>query len=127
MDLQHANCSGGVAKATGATLAPFAAEAMANNPHMNSADLGRLYKKNVGLQAKPRTVRRHKKDALDAIQAADAGSIQQAPGYCRELVERSPGTVATVEVSCSVCCLKTAVGVRCSRVVRSTLFGRVCA
>eukprot|EP00752_Nemacystus_decipiens_P002471 g2327.t1 len=97
VDLQHANCSGGVAKATGATLAPFAAEAMANNPHMNSADLGRLYKKNVGLQAKPRTVRRHKKDALDAIQAADAGSIQQAPGYCRELVERSPGTVATVE------------------------------
>eukprot|EP00752_Nemacystus_decipiens_P013035 g11532.t1 len=97
VDLQHANCSGGVAKATGATLAPFAAEAMANNPNMNSAELGRLYKKNVGLQAKPRTVRRHKKDALDAIQAADAGSIQQAPGYCRELVERSPGTVATVE------------------------------
>ena len=67
VDLQHANCSGGVAKATGATLAPFAAEAMANNPNMNSVELGRLYKKHVGLQSKPRTVRRHKKDALDAI------------------------------------------------------------
>ena len=48
VELEHVNCSGGVAKATGATLAPFAAEAISNNPDMSGAELGRLYKKKVG-------------------------------------------------------------------------------
>ena len=98
VELEHVNCSGGVAKATGATLAPLAAEAIPNNPDMSGAELGRLYKKKVGLKSARRSVRRYKKAAVDGLQSADAGTIQQAPGYCSELVQRSPGSVATVEV-----------------------------
>ncbi|CAB1114729.1 unnamed protein product [Ectocarpus sp. CCAP 1310/34] len=64
---------------------------------MNAAELGRLYKKQKGHKADGRSVRRYKKNAVDALQAAAAGSIQQAPGYCRELVKMSPGSVANVE------------------------------
>ena len=94
MELEHVNCSGGVAKATGATLAPFAAEAISNNPDMSGAE-----QKKVGLKSAGRSVRRYKKAAVDGLRSADAGTIQQAPGYCSELVQRSPGSVATVEVS----------------------------
>ena len=99
VNLDHVNCSGGAAKATAATLAPFAAEAITNNPNMNGAELGGLYKRLKGVAGKDRAVRRHKKNAVDTLQATAAGSIQQAPGYCRELVNMSPGSVATVEVS----------------------------
>ena len=61
---------------------------------MNSAEMGRSYKRQKGVAGKGRTVRRHEKDAVDALQATAAGPIQQAPGYCRELVDIVPGSVA---------------------------------
>ena len=111
VELEHVNCSGGVAKGTGATLAPFAAEAISNNPDMIGAELGHLYKKTVGLKSAGRSVRRYKKAAVDGLRSEDAGTIQQAPGCCSELVQRSPRSVDTVEVSTQPrgCSLKTAV------------------
>ena len=95
---EHSNCSGGKAKGKAASLASFASQAINNGPDMKATEIKRSFEVMSGLQVSQRTVTRARGTAVLARRPAAAGTIQQAPGYCAELVEDSPGSVATVEV-----------------------------
>lgn len=130
VQLEHIGCSGGVAKGKGSTIAGYAAAAIAANLDMKETEMKRSYEQAMGLTSSQRTVSRYTLKAVQAQRSSNAGKIQQAPGYCAELVEHSPGSVASVEVSpklmalifgallCAPCSLETLCCVVRGRVLR---------
>ncbi|CAM9454105.1 unnamed protein product, partial [Ascophyllum nodosum] len=84
---KHSNCSGGKAKGKTPSLASFASQAINNDPDMKATEIKRSFEVMSGLQVSQRMVTRARGTAVQARRSAAAGTIQQAPGYCAELVE----------------------------------------